>query len=933
LRYNATSASYALSSSFANNAASASYALSSSQAANAISALNGFPFSGSAVVTGSVNVLPNANSVAFGLTVPLVNAAPLYAVEYAAGASTRTNLATNITHAFTGSSNSSYVFGRPVDFKTNTTFTGSVNVTGSVTATSFTGSLAGTASIALNALTASFLSGNVETATNGFPFSGSAVITGSLTITNDIDGVLLDFKQPSHTTESIYSIRMGNQADVTESLAIGGNLLLSGSFNNTYRIVIPTTIDNATLTGSLFGTASWAENVVNAPVFNTGSLLTTASVSLNTITFTKGDASTFAITVDTGSGGGSGFATTGSNVFSGSQTFNTASLYLNASGSSPLFSNFTQSVSGTGAYGNILMFQTSINSGSVILSGSRNVGTISPPTNAGSLTLRGGGNLNGNFGLFATSYTTASAPIVLNNSFINGAIQNSIPNTSSIVTLGQNFIGGTIIVTGSATSNVNITSNNIDAAIITNDFTGSGASQNVSVLANLIKGGISQPNFAQIKFAATQSNGNSRVFQNNIMFGPLNIVSLEASGAVSTTSNLFNTAIIGSNLVVSGTMANNSTSASMFVGQFNEQTATYAPADPSTVKFAVGTGTTNAARRTSFQVFNNGDVVVGAIGGGIQGRGHSVFTASAATIVNATVNAGTQVGIYNGSFVSNGGSIAGGNAAITTAIIAGEVNTISQGRSSATVATSYGVINTTATADTNNIIAGTFDSQISGSTSRYTGIYSSTGSFINESRHSAIIGANNVRLNNTTGSVALGRDTAYTGSANYTLYTQNVDISGSVKVNGNVQYNYGSYYNTSSISLTANTSQSLGLTSVAQQTGFALSGSSNEQIKATNAGTYNLQFSAQVEQGANSANIYIWFKKNGTNIADSATKLSLGSNSSTVAAWNFIETLAANDTLEIVAQSDANNTSLGYAAASGNIPAIPSVIATITQVK
>ena len=39
---------------------------------------------------------------------------------------------------------------------------------------------------------------------------------------------------------------------------------------------------------------------------DTGSLLTTASVSSNTITFTKGDSSTFDITVDTGSGGGGG---------------------------------------------------------------------------------------------------------------------------------------------------------------------------------------------------------------------------------------------------------------------------------------------------------------------------------------------------------------------------------------------------------------------------------------------------------------------------------------------------------------------------------------------------------------------------------------------------------------------------------------------------
>jgi len=71
-------------------------------------------------------------------------------------------------------------------------------------------------------------------------------------------------------------------------------------------------------TGSLLNNASVSSNTItftrgNATTFNltvdtgsggttnTGSLITTSSVSLNTITFTKGDASTFDITVDTGS--------------------------------------------------------------------------------------------------------------------------------------------------------------------------------------------------------------------------------------------------------------------------------------------------------------------------------------------------------------------------------------------------------------------------------------------------------------------------------------------------------------------------------------------------------------------------------------------------------------------------------------------------------
>jgi len=73
------------------------------------------------------------------------------------------------------------------------------------------------------------------------------------------------------------------------------------------------------ITGSLFGTASYALTASFAlnggGSTDTGSLLTTASISLNTITFTKGDGSTFPITVNTGSGGGGGGSSAASNLF------------------------------------------------------------------------------------------------------------------------------------------------------------------------------------------------------------------------------------------------------------------------------------------------------------------------------------------------------------------------------------------------------------------------------------------------------------------------------------------------------------------------------------------------------------------------------------------------------------------------------------------
>ena len=58
---------------------------------------------------------------------------------------------------------------------------------------------------------------------------------------------------------------------------------------------------------SFFPTLSWSSFSFpgSGGSVNTGSLMTTASAALNVVTFTKGDGSTFAVTVDTGSGGGS----------------------------------------------------------------------------------------------------------------------------------------------------------------------------------------------------------------------------------------------------------------------------------------------------------------------------------------------------------------------------------------------------------------------------------------------------------------------------------------------------------------------------------------------------------------------------------------------------------------------------------------------------
>ena len=108
---------------------------------------------------------------------------------------------------------------------------------------------------------------------------------------------------------------------------------------------------------------------------------------------------------------------------------------------------------------------------------------------------------------------------------------------------------------------------------------------------------------------------------------------------------------------------------------------------------------------------------------------------------------------------------------------------------------------------------------------------------------------------------------------------------------------------------------------------------SNSRITIANSGTYNIQFSAQLLADTGSDIIWIWLKKNGTNVSNTSTKLVLANNEADVAAWNFVVTAAANDYFELAWQNNGGHTKLLTEAAAGNYPAIPSVILTVTQVK
>lgn len=116
---------------------------------------------------------------------------------------------------------------------------------------------------------------------------------------------------------------------------------------------------------------------------------------------------------------------------------------------------------------------------------------------------------------------------------------------------------------------------------------------------------------------------------------------------------------------------------------------------------------------------------------------------------------------------------------------------------------------------------------------------------------------------------------------------------------------------------------------------------SNSQLTVDYDGRYNIQFSVQMQNTTNvEQDIDVWFRKNGTDIADSNSRFGLSPRKSLADPFHMIGTvnifvdLNANDYVEIVWCTTSIGADLrAYAAGvTPTRPAIPSVIATMNFV-
>jgi len=148
---------------------------------------------------------------------------------------------------------------------------------------------------------------------------------------------------------------------------------------------------------------------------------------------------------------------------------------------------------------------------------------------------------------------------------------------------------------------------------------------------------------------------------------------------------------------------------------------------------------------------------------------------------------------------------------------------------------------------------------------------------------------------------------------------------------------YGSFYSTQTQTNVASTARSMSLNVTDISNGVSISGSTspfNTYIKVQNPGVYDIQFSAQVDKtDSGTDEIWIWIRKNGTNISDSATSIQLvGNGAHYVAAWNFFVNAAANDYFQLMWYSPDANVRLHAESAFGVVPGIPSLIVTANRV-
>ena len=417
---------------------------------------------------------------------------------------------------------------------------------------------------------------------------------------------------------------------------------------------------------------------------NTGSFMTTGSVSGNVLTFTKGDATTFTLTVATGSGGGATFSNPSVESISGSllltaNTFNSGStsvLHLSASAQNQAN----------------LVFKNNNNTADTIISGSNNIFVNGDGAAAGFKRYFGTGNvallgstaqisasmafspqMNGNNiqAQFNFRGPVSASDYQINNNFILGntnfgsSAANNFEKMRGQFVFTQNLNIGTVtvvankeIISGSTniirnvfgqgntmnvnSSSVTIGTNNINGSTINNNYF-SGSAGNGLVTCNN-----SFINLSTINFEGQNPSGaTNQPAVSSILLGGstlhLNPSTAPLVGTAVRTA-VANSVIWGGSLIVTGSSIGTATQTlgSAFFGRFNAQDGNRSKTGETV--FAVGTGTgTGASLKTGFLIDSGSNTFVE---GTLNVSGSSTFNGNTTITGSLILSSSNTVELY-----------------------------------------------------------------------------------------------------------------------------------------------------------------------------------------------------------------------------------------------------------------------------------------------
>jgi hypothetical protein len=146
---------------------------------------------------------------------------------------------------------------------------------------------------------------------------------------------------------------------------------------------------------------------------------------------------------------------------------------------------------------------------------------------------------------------------------------------------------------------------------------------------------------------------------------------------------------------------------------------------------------------------------------------------------------------------------------------------------------------------------------------------------------------------------------------------------------------YGKLLKTSDqVPAAINTAYAITFDSIVNANGVSI-GTPSSRVVCAASGLYTFAASFQLSSGSASVkNVWLWFRKNGTNIANSALKVSLESGSAVNTQYRSIfETMNAGDYIELMWAADSTNVTLDNIGATAFAPAAPAVVLTVDQIQ